>query len=380
MKIALVTIHNSTNYGAVLQAYATQKVLSRYGQVTLLDYDNEFLSGQMRLVRTELSVHGFLKTVHDVLRLPFRLKHLSKFRGFFSSYLNLSEKVSRFELLSDKVPPFDVYVCGSDQIWNPAIVNAASELDEIYFLGFVSQARRKISYASSMGSYNFTLEQQQRLAELIEGFDSISLRESDGVGYVSELLGRSDICHVLDPTLLLNSNEWLSALDLENTREDEGYILVYTVPRTPLIKFAVQYYKEVLGYKVIGIDPMLRPLGAYDIHLRDAGPREFVELFSRASFVITDSFHGVCFAINFLRPFVLVSPGVLSNRMTSLLNILCVEGRMVSTVSDLDNVSTVDDDLKAASSKLELCRAESLRYLDDAIRSLPLRKTDGLED
>ena len=119
MKIALITIHRVTNYGAILQAYATKVVLSKYGDVSTIDYCNDHLSKHMDLVRFESSGHGIKKLIHDLLNLPRRIQIIRKFRKFLDDRMNLTEGFTRQDLEAGRCDDFDVYVCGSDQIWNP---------------------------------------------------------------------------------------------------------------------------------------------------------------------------------------------------------------------------------------------------------------------
>lgn len=368
MKIALVTIHCSTNYGAVLQAFATQTVLSRFGEVVVIDYNNKFLLNQMSLLRFQVSLHGLLKVAHDLLRLPSRFRQLRKFDVFFKTKLNRSEKFSGECLFRGQAGLFDVYVCGSDQIWNPLVVNEVGAIDKIYFLGFAPSGSKKISYASSVGHYKFSADDRKVICSLLADFSSISMREADGVAMVSEILEGRDIKHVLDPTLLLSSAEWCRLMDVDNSSCAEKYILVYTVPRSALMRKAVSFYRDKLGFKVVGIDPMFRPIAPFDRHLRDAGPEEFVRLFSGAEFVVTDSFHGVCFSVNFCKPFVLVSPGVRSNRMKSLFDLLELNHRMVTVESEFSSISLCNADVKESSEKLSFYRDQSIGFIRDSLQ------------
>lgn len=368
MRIALVTIHNSTNYGAVLQAYATQRVLSKYGSVVVIDYDNRFLARQMRLIRFDASFHGLLKLAHDILRIPSRVRLLRKFYAFFKSKLLLSSKLRGVSLYNGDAGFFDVYVCGSDQIWNPLVISESGEIDEIYFLDFAPEGSKKISYASSIGHHKFLKsEETKKISTLLHDFTAISLRESDGVEMIANILPRKDVRHVLDPTLLLDAREWLDLMKCDYKVPSGKYILVYTVPRSSLMVSAINYYRENLGLKVVGIDPMLRPIADFDLHLKDVGPEEFVNLFSGAEFIITDSFHGACFSINFGKPFVLVSPGVRSNRMASLFNVLHLNHRLVTTESDFPKINFSNDDLNLANLKLMESRNDSLAFLDSSL-------------
>ncbi|EJF07461.1 Polysaccharide pyruvyl transferase [Thiovulum sp. ES] len=367
MKIALITIHNANNYGAVLQAYATKKILSQYGETSTIDYENRFLNHHLDILRFDMSVHGIKKLVHDILRFPYRLKAIGRFKNFIKSNMNLTQKLSADGLMQGKAGKFDIYICGSDQIWNPEIVSEDKFIDPIFFLSFANKGAKKLSYASSTGHHNYTDKEKKELAKLLEDFNLITTRESDGVKKLQEILPNRDIHHVLDPTLLLSKEEWLEALDIKLEEPKEKYILVYSVPRTELIRKAIDYYAYKLNMKVVAIDQMLFPLSKkIDTHIKDAGPKEFIELYANASFVITDSFHGTCFAVNFGKPFVSISAGKRANRIISLLSILNINERLVNSEEEFAIIKTDTFNMNILK-KLVSIRQESLILLDEFI-------------
>lgn len=365
MKIALITIHNVTNYGAILQAYATKIVLSKYGEVNVIDYQNEYLNKNMDKVRFEVSVHGFKMLVHDLLNLPWRTRLLSRFKHFNSSNLDLTPTMGAKDLLEGKVNEYDIYVCGSDQIWNPVVVSPIDKIDPIFFLSFAPVESKKFSYASSIGHHHYTEEEKKQVKSLLDSFDMVSVRESDGKEKLQEILPSREIFHVVDPTLILPKNEWYSLFNVQQNNEE--YILVYSVPRTDLIKKAIGYFSQKMGMKIVAIDRMFFPIGKIDKHVRDAGPNEFIQLFANASFIITDSFHGSCFSVNFEKPFACISANKGANRQESLLKLLGIENRIMYKEEDFDRLD-LEVDYSEVTPKLEKIRNESLSFIDAAIK------------
>jgi len=368
MKILLVTIHNANNYGAVLQAYATHSILSQCGIVSTLDYNNRYLAHHLDLIRFAPTLHGLKMFIHDVLRLPYRFVVISKFKKFIREGQNLTSKLTSKDLMTGGAGNYDAYVCGSDQIWNPEIVSPTKTIDPIFFLEFCKSNAKKISYASSVGHHSFTDDEKVHVKRLLKDFSLISTRESDGVAKLSEILPDREIHHVLDPTLLLTKNEWVSVLGLHLAIPKEKYLLVYTVPRSGLIKKAVKYYAKKLNLKVVAIDQMLWPISNVDMHMKSAGPKEFVELFCNAEFVVTDSFHGVCFAVNFSKPFVAVSAGKRANRISSLLSVLNLNETLVSSEAEFSK-TTLKFDFNLISEKLNNEREKSKKILLDSLSS-----------
>ena len=363
MDISLITIYRSNNYGAILQAYATVRVLEKYGNVTIINYVNDHLCKDLNLFRFGLSIRGGLMLIHDVLRFRYRKSLLRKIRRFIGANFNETPPLSRDKLFSTGAGIFDVYVCGSDQIWNSKIVSRNKTVDSIYFLSFAVQGAKKIAYASSMGSGIFQDNDKALIRELLVGFHGISMRERDGIEKLSEVIPNREIKHALDPTLLLRRDEWLSLLNIQVRKPKKDYILVYTVPRSGLLKKAVDFFSEKLDLEVVLIDQMLVPGAKADRVVRDAGPDEFVEFFSNASFVITDSFHGVSFAIQFEKPFASIALDGLSNRVTDLLDLLDLKDRLVWNESQFDGVSCYLD-YTDVYGKLDTLRAQSISFLD----------------
>ena len=367
MKIALITIHRVTNYGALLQAFATKLVLSRYGEVNTIDYSNIYLDKHMAKVRFGFSIHGFKALAHDILNLSNRLKLLRKFNKFINTKFDLTHKISKTQLHNNQLSAYDAYVCGSDQIWNPKVVNEKGELDSAYFLDFADSKAIKLSYASSIGHHSFSKEEKIKVKSLLEEFNNISVRESDGVEKIKEILPHRNIHHVVDPTLLLSKDEWISEFNIKEN-SSEKYILVYSVPRTKLLRSAIKYFSEKLKLKVVAIDKMYFSMENVDNHLNSTGPVDFLKLYANASFVITDSFHGTCFSLNFNKPFVAISANERANRQISLLRLLNIEERLMFKTEDFDKLEISLDYSTGLGDRLNQIRLKSLQYIDDSFK------------
>ncbi|MDQ1298056.1 MAG: hypothetical protein QG558_595 [Campylobacterota bacterium] len=366
MKIALITIHNANNYGAILQTFALQKILMQYGDVEIINYDNKHISIDFDLIRIKPTFHGLLGTGKDIFRLFPRHRVLKNFKQFIAQNMKLTKKMSTHEFLFGHAGSFDVYVAGSDQIWNPACISGNCSIDPVYFLDFAPKEAKKLSYASSMGSYRYSEEEKKRIKELLKDFDMVSVREKDGQTMLQEILERP-VHHVVDPTLLLSKNEWLEVLGKNRKlKQEEKYILLYSVPKTKLIRSAVEYFSKKLGLKVIAIDQGLSTVGKVDKQIRDAGPIEYLSLFSNAEFVITDSFHGTCFSVNFQKPFVAIAPGKHSNRIESLLSLIGLQDRIVRREEEFANLN-IEIDFEEANNKLDSLRKQALSLLSKAL-------------
>lgn len=365
MKIGIITIHNSCNYGAVLQAFATQESFKKYGEVEILNYQNTHTDKPTKLLRFGTNPKDVLRLAKDLLKLLPKTRILKKFNSFFTDYYNLSGAPTQD--LSAISKNYDVYVCGSDQIWNPQIISERSNIDSTYFLAFTT-AGKKISYASSMGSYNYTSFERDLVSSYLKDFHRISVRESDSANYFKNTLKRP-VDHVLDPTLLLNKEEWKSALNIKSCPSNRPYILVYVLRKNRILSETVRAVADVLKLDVIVIDQDPFTTLRCNAHINDAGPTEFVELFSNASFIITNSFHGCAFAVNFNVPFLITPPPSGLNRIMSLLTAVGAEQRAIKTKENAIKMAKEHLDFDKINENLKIMRLKSKNFISESLLS-----------
>ncbi len=366
LKIALITIHWANNYGASLQVFATVKALSKYGDVSVIDYRNSYTSKSMTRLRLGSKPRDILRLGKDLLRLFPRYRVIKKFENFNYTYLNLTPQMENDEDFKKLAKEYDLFVSGSDQIWNPKIVNENGLLDTRYFLDFVIEKKR-ISYASSIGTYQFKENEIAQVVSLLNHYDFLSVREKDSSQYLSNLLNR-EVSHVLDPTLLHTKNEWLQFFDIQDNKEEKSYILVYASKKDSLLKQVVEEVTKQLDIRVITIDQDPFSNFKNNRHIKDAGPDEFIKLFAQAGFIITNSFHGTCFSINFNIPFIITPPPTSINRIESLLTAVGVQNRITTDGTKLSELIEDQIDFDRINQRLQALRVASNQYLDNALR------------
>jgi len=363
VKICLVTIHASTNYGGVLQSYATQKSLENFGEVKILDYRNKFINKHMQLIRFGINPRDILRIAKDLFRLYPRYRVINKFQKFINNRMNLHIfDRSQLSCLEDE---FDVFITGSDQVWNPKVLGENGEFDSIYLLNFV-ESKRKISYASSIGSY--VVSDEDELMVALQSFDKLSLRESDSVIDVSKILDR-DVSHVLDPTLLLSKNQWIDMLNLLNYKVNKNeYIFLYAIERDALFIETVNFFSKKLGIDIVIVDqdPFINL--SVTQHYRSASPEFFLSLLLNAELVITNSFHGAAFSVNFERSFFATLPPSSPNRVTSFLTSVGLGTRLISNKNQLNGILDKDVcDFNNSREHLSALRKSSFEYLNSSL-------------
>jgi hypothetical protein len=342
-------------------------VLKKYGDVSVIDYRSKFAAKGMTLLRYGIKFRDMLRVAKDIFRIFPRYRVIKKFEEFNKSNFNMTKTISTEQDFYNLNQQFDVFVSGSDQIWNPDIVSEQGNIDRHYFLDFVNDGKR-ISYGSSLGTYVYSEHERTILVELLQKYHDISVREKDSAIYLSRLLERP-VKHVLDPSLLLTREQWLNLFAINEVKRDASYILVYALKKDNILKETIQEVSNVLKIKVIAIDQDPFINFKHSKHIRDAGPDEFVELFSKADFVITNSFHGTCFSINFNIPFIVTTPPTGVNRINSLLSELKITNRLISESKKASKVVNEDIDYKNVSKKLDVLREDSLRFINDAVVS-----------
>ncbi len=357
-KIALLTVHYANSFGGILQAYASQRILSGYGDVCIIDYR----PSNIRLLLSPIRFPDFKKTVKDVARLFPRYRLIRKFRQFISTHLNLIGPFETIEDLEHLENQFDVLVAGSDQIWNPEIMGYSNI--PAFLLDFV-KFKRKISYASSLGSYVYKAAEKKRLIRSLRTFKCLSVREKDTSMLLASWLQRP-VAHLVDPTLMLQPLEWRSLVRGNPYEFPSGYVLVYALKLGNELKKTIEIVSRLIDKPVVIInqDPVLGVRCAK--HVQDAGPLDFISLFLGATFVVTDSFHGTTFALNFNIPFITIKPLMGKNRIQSILNLMKLADRFVSNTDTVSNLVNLDIDFGYVNSNLTKLRAEAHDYLEAA--------------
>lgn len=358
MIIGVLTFQQAINYGAILQLYALQKSVKNLGvEVEIINYISPVLKEDYKLVRFRNGIKNFIASLIS-LRLFNNKK--KKFDRFIKEYMCLSESVfqkNELHILSQK---YDYVIAGSDQVWNYQITNN----DSTYLLDFVDCSKR-VSYAASFGLSDIPLPMREIYINLLQEFKYITVREKQGAELIENLC-RKNVPVVLDPTLLLNKQDWnaiTSKLSVKKTK-----IVVYTLFRSDLLfEYALELSKKT-GLEIAVINPRVRNIFS-KTSMYDSGPEEFVDLIMNAEYVLTNSFHGTVFSINFNKKFLVELPkgeGAQRNsRIVNILEVLRLENRCVDTL-DLEKMYA-DIDWENVNNILSEERNKSIEHLKKMI-------------
>jgi hypothetical protein len=304
----LLSIPRYYNYGTQLQLFAMKTAIEAAGyECDVLDYVKRFVEPAPATRR-----------LANLLRRPHRLAVGALDRGYAryvskreAAGLRLSKQFEvetlglsgpRYTEPTDFLaapPDHDAFVVGSDQLWNPI----GHFGDTAFFLKFASPELR-IAYAPSIGVSQLDSDAQDWIRDGVDGLTHLSVREETGARLVEEVSGRRPQV-VVDPTLLVEAERW--ATESRTSRYGTGdYVLQYTLAGDRYIRDQGDAIARALGCPRVVIPKHRRDVLSTRrnvINAWDVGPREFLDLFRRARFVLTDSFHGTIFSVRFGRPF-----------------------------------------------------------------------------
>lgn len=359
MKIGLYTLHASNNVGAMLQTFALTKILQREGaEVEIVNvYTQE----------TEQRNHHCSKGsfIHNFARRLFRILHpgiakMEKEFDVFHEKLPLSKRYFSSEEYIKAPNKYDIHLVGSDQVWN---LQKGYDCSRLYFLDYLPQNSKKISYASSFGTTEIVHDVDMVKQALID-FAKLSTREDSAVEFLKNSMGLQ--CEqVVDPSLLLTSNEWDKYID-DKPIVSGKYIFFYGVNREEKIWNMLCAAKKKIGAKIVGFPGLLPAQYRFDEYIYNGGPLQFINLIKYAQVVVTSSFHGLAFAVNYNKPFVLVKFGERMERMNSLARLLDAEDRIANSEIEICEIlaKSMDGDFQT---KLQLSRERSLTWVRNNI-------------
>lgn len=326
MKIGILTYHDTTNYGAVLQEYALAKTINGFGyDCEVIQYKCEAVENREKLFDfNNISLKKIIKFI--ILGRSNRDKY-KEFKNFTTKNIKESREIYTKQNISESVRIYDKFIVGSDQVWNTQL----SGNDMTFFLEFCSDQKKKYSYAASFGLSNLIEETKEPIKKMLSDFSKITVRENEGAKIIKDLIG-GDVAVVLDPTFLVNKNQWKSLSEVGRYKIEKKYILLYLIQdKKKTLEYARKLANKV-GYEIVYIN--ISPYTEKGMkNVRDASPTEFLELLKNASFVITGSYHGVVLSINMNINFIFEvknSAGNYNSRINTVIKLFNLESRKIN--------------------------------------------------
>ncbi len=389
MKIGILTFIHTRNFGANLQCYALQHTLESMGYdaeilnvyrpvdkgYVLCDNDKIHFAGIYRYHSLKDYRSKLNKVIASLINRIFeRHKKVKEkpdgFLSFQKQFIHFSsEEYRNFTQLFTEFPQnkYSHLITGSDQVWNYSTFFSK----EPFFLTFANASKtKKISYAASLGHPSLPYEVQKKYKKWLKDFVAISVREESAVEAITPLTSKK-VFRVLDPTLLMEKKDWLQSLSI-NTSESEGYVLVYMLSLSEQVIFFARNVAKTLkcSVKIVTSRPYFKSFDDCEF-LRSENPRSLVELYSKALFIVTNSFHGTAFAINFNIPFVTIDKkeSRLNSRKQCLLELFELGNRYALEGDRLSSDHYIYCDFSLANKILEIERKKSILFLKETLRN-----------
>lgn len=375
MKIKTITTWADYNYGASLQAYALLTYLKKQGHdVEMIKYLPPYQTRMYDYMwvnpESKASQHLITRWIYRIAKFIQRITTLNRKHIFdefnFKTLPLTTRKYSSYQELCENPPKADLYIVGSDQVWN--ILYDAGK-DPSFYLEFVKKGK-KASYAASFSFLDIDETNKKRIAKSLNKFDSVAVREFQGQDLLKDLGINST--WVLDPVFLLSLDDWNTLAMSANKSVQcitEKYLLIYDFEGNKKLKaFALQYAK-LHNLKIYAITDKY-PLSYANRNFKKAGPKEFVKLIANCEAFISNSFHGTAFSIMYHKPVFVFNRHrhKVNSRMDSLLTLFNLKDCL------LDNEKKEKEAFNKQFSWVEIdkLKSERLKISKDFLKSLDI--------
>lgn len=362
MKIGYITIHYGNNFGTILQTYALYEIIRHMEDIDieLIYYiPDHYLNKKDNSIKVTSFKSLILKMV-----LPQINKAISrKYVHFIKKNVQVT-KLYTLEGLKNKKLDYDLLLVGSDQVWNTTYNNG---IDDIYYLDFSHNIKKRVSYASSFGKTEFNNYEKSVIRNKLKNFDYISVRENDAKLFINEL-GFQNVEQVLDPTLLFSMNQWKKLIKGEKKRK-EKYILIYALDENiEDISLKARNIANEKNLSVIMISNNLTRNRLVDRVYCYNTVSDFLNLVYNAELIITNSFHGTVFSINFNKQFIVLKKSKYNSRIESVLNLFNLSDRQIE-LENIENTNLYNTYISydKVNIILEKEREKSMNYLEYVI-------------
>ena len=336
MKIQTITIHNVPNFGSVLQTLATQILFEKkHCEIETIDYCPPRLKVKNRVIQVFKGRGSLLKKIVIFLTMDVLNKYI--FASFLKKRVKMTSRVYGLDEMESKLSKPDLYLTGSDQVWNS---EHNQFINPVYY--FENLKGKKASFSSSFGRSSLPESEKELIIPLLTDYELLSVREDSGKRILQELFPQKDVTQLLDPTLLISAAEW-RCLASHSKDAEKTYILIYPMSGIDCRLFDIaKDVSRVIGLPIVMLSPGLKKYKQCDKTLNFQSPERFIELIDNAACVVTNSFHGTAFSINLETPFISLMPQKFSTRLQSLLALFNLTDRIWDEKFDYSNVLSVD--------------------------------------
>ena len=343
-KVVISTFNDSlNNYGAVFQSYALVQFLKNLNcepyNITIKDRKKIKIVGLKKTYIVKVKIKDFIRSFMFFPKI-FKLKtREQKFKTFINETQNQIVFDNEKDLNSN-VPQADIYISGSDQVWN------AYTFYEDFFLGYAPDTSIKISYAASMGKEGIPEYNERRFKKFFSRFDAISVREDTMIKILSPYTDKV-ITQNIDPVFLISQNQW-NLLEKPYTKiKYKEYIFVYVIAWSKELNSQLKRFKKLSGLKVVSINIGGLKNVCADQIIFDASPNEFLYLLHHSKMVVTTSFHGTALSIIYNKQFSTFAGTKNPSRIASLLRHFNLNGRQnIDLINETIDYDAINNQIK----------------------------------
>jgi hypothetical protein len=334
MKLCLLTFHRAVNYGAVLQAYATQLYLQKNGHsCIMLDFipnkDIYHRNISTCLQQSKWNRNIATRFAYKLLKFTDFINLQRTFDSFVARKMHLTQGFSSFAELQEALPQVDVYITGSDQVWNSEITQNHRDVFQWQFL---KDSQVRISLSSSFGKEKLNNVDMKEMQPLLKKYNHISVREKSALDILKKM-GISNATWLLDPTLLIAKQSW-ERLCKTSRKTRKNYVLLFQLNKDLHMEEYAKNLAKQHNIRLLRISCSLHHILKKGILVYCPPPEEWLSLFYNATYIITDSFHGTAFSINFNKQFISVLPPKRATRLESILELTGLTDRILRDYND----------------------------------------------
>lgn len=382
-RIGLCIAYTGTNYGQLLQAFATQQIIRMKGfrpeiirynsgknKGIKFSYGAAVVATKQIIRKIESKVSKPVAVIEDETHKANRSRRKAAADSYRENRLNNVVHCNGITELSDKSKEYFAVLVGSDQVWLPDVA-----VSNFFTLRFAAPGVRRISYATSLGVSSYPNYAKKAAGDFWKQIDFLSVREQQGKEIIQSIVD-VPVEVVADPTYLLTREEWLELIPQEKVVED-GYVLCYFLGDSEPIKEYARKFADSKGLRLVSI--LSDECNSDDSRFADEmligkSPEEFVNLIRNAEYILTDSFHGLAFSVINQKQFLIFyrrRTDVKESRNSRIDNIVRswdIEDRLIRD-PEKQVLPNNDIDYRAVSEKVEALRAKSLAFLDKALNS-----------
>ena len=370
MKIGVITWFHYENYGTILQAAALQEYLKSIDTEPAL-IEIPFYQIDSRQIKVNFSERVKSYISNKIVSKRFGKYFAAKSRKFHDAIYAKYNVMPIEDTFSKTCNMFDLLICGSDQIWSPYWYN------DFYFANFPDITVPKISYAPSIGVKEIPPYLQGTYYSTLKHFNKLSVREESSRKEIECITGLP--CQtVLDPVFLLDRNKWLEVIEnVQDLKPD--YIFCYMLDDNENHWKAIHEFASKHNMKLVIIPMKSSSYLEKGEHCYDAGPYEFLNLIANARYVLTDSFHASAFSIILQKQFYVFERTAKTDahsQNSRIYNLLEISG-LTDRIQEFNNKriqETEDIDYQKVDLRMNPLIQKSKKYLDDAIKTVSVRK------